>query len=229
MQEQLVQNLIDGFMRSPAANASNPVQEPGRRIVEDVSKIGIICSALSYAVGVVIISVYAHKYGLRTFGLAQPEYVVVGAAWMLLALILPIFAAIGILRPSMLRPAWRREGPLRLQKSGKSSTDIVASLKGRALIILLFHWLVVRLFVDTNPDWVRLGLYSILMDGLACAFAYPLPWRRSNRLEPTEVLGAILMFLFTVTLYSLHVYPFITRSLGAVDPRRSGFCPFKHL
>jgi hypothetical protein len=173
------------------------------------------CSVLSYAAGVVIVSFHVHQFGLLTFNLLQSEYVLVGAIWLFMSVIMPLFAALSIFRASIFLPSWRRTEPVLLMWTAAVSRVSAA----------FFLFAVASLLADTPADALILSLYLALMTAVFSFIGWMLtPWRSSGQ-ETFVVLVPILLFLPVVVIYSSGVYQSITRAFGGGKPTRVWLVP----
>jgi hypothetical protein len=64
-------------------------------LVDSLSKMLLASAALAYAVGVVIVTSDLAQYKVATFSLARPQYVLVGATWLGMTIILLLCPAYG--------------------------------------------------------------------------------------------------------------------------------------
>lgn len=78
--------------------------------IEVASKILLAIAAMAYAVGVVVVSSDLARYDIATFSLARSQYILVGATWLGMTIILLLGPALGAYSASQVYRPRSREG-----------------------------------------------------------------------------------------------------------------------
>jgi hypothetical protein len=204
-------SIFNPYKARMTTGADDFTTSVGQRF-EALGKISVAIAALSYAVGILIVNSDLANYHVALFSLARPQYVLVGAAWLVIS------TAVAL--PPTLTAIYCKRFRTRLTKGVFIAIGLCVSIYLAQLFVPhspLGVWFVV-ITIALLESWIFAMVYGFVTDYRE-AKSYELSKPGTSRMTILQswlllAVGSLLPLGSWVRVYTGFVFPYMAQNLG---------------